>query len=111
MLSVCDRTVVRKTHHLALILTKDKGIADEFGAEVHMTDEERRDIASLAEVVCQQYALAGQHMPAALLVTHLAFYGARVAMTMSQLKRISDFNAKRSHRPSEPAPDRQEKAA
>lgn len=103
MLSVCDRTVTRKVHHTALLLTKEKGLAEQFAAEVAMSEEERRDIASLAELVCQQYALAGQHMPAALLVTHLAFYGGRVALTLAQLNKIAEFNRQRAARTEAPA--------
>jgi hypothetical protein len=106
MLSVVDRTVVTKIRRTALILTKEASLADQFAEEVKLTEDERRDIANLAEVVCQQYELMGQHMPAALLLTHLAFYGGRVALTMHQLNQIADFNAKRAavNKPATPAP-------
>ncbi len=92
MLSVTDRTVTRRVHTTALTLTKDKQLAEEFANEVHMTDEERRDISALAESVCLQYAVMGEHAPLALLITHLGFYGGRVALTMNQLNKIAEFN-------------------
>jgi hypothetical protein len=111
MLSVCDRTVTNKVRTTALILTQNKAMAEDFAGEVAMTEEERRDIANLAEVVCQQYALMGEHMPAALLVTHLAFYGGRVALTMHQLNQIADFNARKAHKATAAAPAPEGKAA
>ena len=104
MLAVCDRTVTNKVRRTALILTKEPPLADQFVEEVKMTDDERRDIANLAEVVCQQYQLMGQHMPAALLLTHLVFYFGRVGLTMHQLGEIADFNAKRTSKNVTPAP-------
>ena len=99
MLSVCDRTVKRRVHTTALILTKNKGMADEFSSEVEMSEEERKDISALAEAVCLQYSLMGQHAPAVLLATHLAFYGGRVAMTMHQLNQIAEFNRRQGNKP------------
>jgi hypothetical protein len=104
MLSVCDRTVTNKVRTTALILTANKGLAEDFAGEVAMSEDERRDIASLAEIVCQQYALMGEHMPAALLVTHLAFYGGRVALTMHQLNQIADFNRAKAQKAQAAAP-------
>lgn len=109
MLSVTDRTVTRRVHTTALTLTKDKLLAEEFANEVHMTDEERRDISALAESVCLQYAVMGEHAPLALLITHLGFYGGRVALTMGQLNKIAEFN--RQHAAKNPGPAQEAKAA
>ncbi len=104
MLSVCDRTVQRRVHTTAVVLTRNKDLAGEFAAEVAMSAEERADIAALAEAVCLQYSLMGQHAPAALLATHLAFYGGRVALTMHQLNQIAEFNRNNPAKNEAPAP-------
>jgi len=97
--TTADRFIQRRVHTTALILTKEKGLADGFAAEVAMTPEERGQIAALSEAVAQQYSLAGQHAPAVLLGVHVIGYGVKVATTLRQLEQIARFNARQSKPP------------
>jgi hypothetical protein len=87
-----DRLVVRRTYATAFGLTKDKPLADQFAGDVAMTDEEREQISTLAETVCLQYGMLGQHAPAVFLGISIIGYGTKVYLVLNKLDEIAKFN-------------------
>jgi len=87
-----DRLVVRRTHQTAFALTKEKALADQFAGDVAMTDEEREQISTLAETVCLQYGMLGQHAPAVFLGVSIIGYGTKVFLVLNKLDEIAKFN-------------------
>jgi hypothetical protein len=101
-----DRLVVRRTHQTAFALTKDKPIADQFAGDVAMTDEEREQISTLAETVCLQYGMLGQHAPAVFLGVSIIGYGTKVFLVLNKLDEIAKFNRIENERRAKDDPDR-----
>jgi hypothetical protein len=93
--SVCntvDRIVTRRTYHGALALSKSKEFSEQLAGDIAMTEDEKEQIATLSEICCQQYGLAGQHTPAILLGTMTIGYTCRVGLVLSKLDEIAKIN-------------------